>query len=74
LYQKRPFLKLSSKPILKLPFSLNAHKPDVADAAEAVIALHDPETALDGGTDRGDDAKAARRFLAKALSSRQDRG
>src|SRR5512144_1845878 len=31
-----------------------ADKPDVADAAEAVTAFHDPEAALDGGTDRGD--------------------
>jgi hypothetical protein len=31
-----------------------ADEPDVADAAEAVTALHNPEAALDGGTDRGD--------------------
>jgi hypothetical protein len=31
-----------------------ADQPDVADAAEAVTALHDPEAALDGGPDRGD--------------------
>src|SRR5512132_337457 len=31
-----------------------AAEPDVADAAEAVTALHDPEAALDGGPDRGD--------------------
>src|SRR5512144_1412872 len=31
-----------------------ADQPDVADAAEAVTAFHDPEAALDGGTDRRD--------------------
>src|SRR5512144_1679328 len=31
-----------------------AAEPDVADATEAVTAFHDPEAALDGGTDRGD--------------------
>src|SRR5512147_533597 len=31
-----------------------AAEPDVADAAEAVTAFHDPEAALDGGTDRRD--------------------
>jgi hypothetical protein len=31
-----------------------ADQPDVADAAEAVTAFHDPEAPLDGGTDRGD--------------------
>src|SRR5512144_162131 len=31
-----------------------ADQPDVADAAEAVTAFHDPEAALDRGTDRGD--------------------
>src|SRR5512147_440916 len=31
-----------------------ADQPDVADTAEAVTAFHDPEAALDGGTDRGD--------------------
>jgi hypothetical protein len=30
-----------------------ADEPDIADAAEGVTALHDPEPALDGGTDRG---------------------
>src|SRR5512134_4079831 len=31
-----------------------AEQPDVADATEAVSAFHDPEAALDGGTDRRD--------------------